>query len=141
MPLSQCYEITAAVKILDPSNHSKKRVSPFIPPFGGLFLPFPDTCSSFRLKLIDRNHPIYYLLQPSFYCFIGSFQPRGIRAAATFPTPRSVASRLNWAAAFLVSCTSIRIPSELICFRVCGEIGCIEVPNPSINRSVFQPPQ
>ena len=40
--------------------------------------------------------------------------PMGINAAAISVTPRSVARRLNCAAAFRVSCTSTRIPRELM---------------------------
>ncbi len=61
-----------------------------------------------------------------------------MRAAATFATPLSVARRLNWAAAFLVSWTSTRIPSELICLRVSGEMGCTEGPSPRIRRSACE---
>lgn len=100
---------------------------------GGDSFPFPET--PWFQPISCTPYSVYY---SQFYTFIGSFQPIGMRAAATSPTPRSVASRLNWAAAFLVSCTSIRMPSALICFRVSGEMGCIEGPNPSINRSVFQ---
>lgn len=63
------------------------------------------------------------------------FHPIGIIAAAISETPRSVASRLNCAAAFLVSTTSTLTPSELICFLVSGESGMIEPPIPRINRS------
>ncbi len=65
----------------------------------------------------------------------GSLHPMGINAHATLPTPRSVASRLNCAAAFRVSCTSTRMPSELIYCLVSGAIGYIEGPRPSISRS------
>ncbi len=51
-------------------------------------------------------------------------------------TPLSVASRLNCAAAFLVSCISTLIPKELMYFLVCGEIGYVEAPKPSMRRSI-----
>lgn len=59
-----------------------------------------------------------------------------MNAAATSPTPRSVASKLNWAAAFRVSSTSSRIPNEIICSLVSGETGSMEDPTPRIRRSV-----
>lgn len=60
----------------------------------------------------------------------------GINAQATLPTPRSVASRLNCAAAFRVSCTSTRMPSELMYCLVSGAMGYIEGPRPSMSRSI-----
>ena len=66
---------------------------------------------------------------------LGSFQPRGISAAATSPTPRSVARRLNCEAAFLVSCISTRMPKELIYLLVSGDRGRIEGPRPRTSRS------
>lgn len=68
-------------------------------------------------------------------CYAFPFQPIGIKAAAMLLTPLSVASRLNWAAAFLVSCISTLIPRELIYFLVSGEIGYVEAPRPRIRRS------
>lgn len=65
-----------------------------------------------------------------------SFHPIGTSAAATCVTPRSVASRLNCAEAFLVSETSSRMPSSLMCFRVFGDMGTIVGPVPTIRRSV-----
>lgn len=62
----------------------------------------------------------------------------GIRAAATFETPRSVANKLNCAAAFLVSRISIRIPSSDISRLVSGANGIIDGPTPMIRRSVTQ---
>ena len=47
-----------------------------------------------------------------------SCQPIGIMAAATCCTPRSVARRLNCAAALRVSDTSSLMPRSLICFLV-----------------------
>jgi hypothetical protein len=52
-----------------------------------------------------------------------SRQPMGTIAAATWPTPRSVASRLNCAAAFLVSWTSNRMPRSLRYLRTAGARG------------------
>ena len=49
--------------------------------------------------------------------------------------PRSVASRLNCAAAFLVSWISIRMPNEFRYARVEGEIGYVEGPRPRTTRS------
>lgn len=63
------------------------------------------------------------------------FHPIGINAAAISETPRSVANRLNCAAAFLVSSTSTRTPCALICFLVSRDSGIIEEPVPTINRS------
>lgn len=62
----------------------------------------------------------------------------GIRAAATFETPRSVANKLNCAAAFLVSRISIRIPSSDISRLVSGANGIIDGPTPMMRRSVTQ---
>jgi hypothetical protein len=62
----------------------------------------------------------------------------GIKAAATFETPRSVANKLNCAAAFLVSRISIRIPSSDISRLVSGANGIIDGPTPMIRRSVTQ---
>lgn len=62
----------------------------------------------------------------------------GIRAAATFETPRSVANKLNCAAAFLVSRISIRIPSSDINRLVSGANGIIDGPTPMMRRSVTQ---
>lgn len=59
----------------------------------------------------------------------------GINAAATLPTPLSVANRLNCAAAFLVSCTSTLIPNPLIYRLVSGAIRRIDAPSPRINKS------
>lgn len=64
-----------------------------------------------------------------------SFQPMGIRAAATCWTPRSVAKRLNCEAALRVSATSRRMPRSLMCFRVSGETGMMFGPVPRIRRS------
>lgn len=64
-----------------------------------------------------------------------SFQPIGTKAAATSSTPLSVASRLNCAAAFLVSNTSTRMPIALIAFLNSGLIGRISGPSPSMNKS------
>lgn len=61
----------------------------------------------------------------------------GIRAAATFATPRSVASKLNWAAAFLVSRSSIRMPSSDIARLVSGANGTFDGPTPIIRRSAI----
>lgn len=70
-----------------------------------------------------------------------SLHPSGTKAAATLPRPLSVASRLYCAAAFLVSCISTWIPSELIAFLVAGLSGIIFGPNPRINRSMaYQSP-
>lgn len=60
----------------------------------------------------------------------------GINAAAIVDTPLSVARRLNCAAAFLVFCTSTRIPSPLILRLVASESGYIEAPSPRISKSV-----
>lgn len=65
-----------------------------------------------------------------------SFQPIGINAAATSSTPLSVANRLNWLAAFLVSSTSTLMPKLAICFLVAGLSGLFSGPKPRINRSV-----
>lgn len=65
-----------------------------------------------------------------------SLHPNGTKAAATLPRPLSVASRLYCAAAFLVSCISTWIPSELIAFLVAGLSGIIFGPNPRINKSM-----
>lgn len=62
----------------------------------------------------------------------------GIRAAATFETPRSVANKLNCAAAFLVSRISIRIPSSDISRLVSGANGIIDGPTPMMRRSITQ---
>jgi len=62
--------------------------------------------------------------------------PTGINAVETSRTPRSAVSRLNCAAAFLVSCTSILIPSRFICLLVSGESGYTEAPRPRIKRSI-----
>ena len=67
---------------------------------------------------------------------IPSFQPIGIRAAATSFTPRSVASMLYCEAALRVSSTSTRIPSALMACRVAGLSGRISGPTPMIKRSV-----
>ena len=66
-----------------------------------------------------------------------SRHPIGTRAAATCCTPLSVASKLNCAAAFLVSWTSILIPRSLICRLVSGLRGKIVRPVPKIRRSGF----
>jgi len=71
----------------------------------------------------------------SVVCYSFPFQPIGIKAAAMLLTPLSVASRLNWAAAFLVSCISTFIPRELIYFLVSGVMGYVEAPKPRIRRS------
>ncbi|KAL2160494.1 hypothetical protein VTH06DRAFT_1182 [Thermothelomyces fergusii] len=65
-----------------------------------------------------------------------SFHPIGINAAATFSTPRSVASMLYCDAAFLVSNTSSLIPRLLIARRVAGLRGRISGPSPRMSRSV-----
>lgn len=57
-------------------------------------------------------------------------------AAATCPTPLSVASRLNCAAAFLVSWTSNRIPWSLRYLRTAGARGTVLGPVPMMSRSV-----
>ncbi len=64
-----------------------------------------------------------------------SRNPMGIKAAATLPTPLSVANRLNWAAAFRVSWISTLIPRLLIYCLVFGLIGRISFPSPRISRS------
>lgn len=64
-----------------------------------------------------------------------SFHPMGIKAAATSETPRSVASRLNCAAAFLVSKTSTLIPSSAMCFLVSGLSGRLCFPTPMTSKS------
>lgn len=66
-----------------------------------------------------------------------SFHPNGTKAAATLPTPLSVASKLNCAAAFLVSCISTWIPSKLIALLVAGLSGIIFGPTPRIKRSIM----
>ena len=67
-----------------------------------------------------------------------SLHPMGTKAAATSDTPLSVASKLNWEAAFLVSRTSTRIPRLPICRFVSGLRGRISGPRPSIKRSYYQ---
>lgn len=62
--------------------------------------------------------------------------PTGTSAAATSPTPRSVASRLNELAAFRVSSTSTLYPRPWRCARVRGESGRICAPVPITRRSV-----
>lgn len=64
--------------------------------------------------------------------------PKGTIAALISPMPLSVASMLNWAAAFLVSWMSMRIPRELRYCFVAGERGDIEGPNPSISISILK---
>ena len=64
-----------------------------------------------------------------------SFHPMGINAAATSETPRSVASKLNWAAAFLVSSTSTLMPSSAMCCLVCGLKGMLLLPTPMTSKS------
>ncbi len=59
----------------------------------------------------------------------------GINAAATSPTPLSVASMLNCDAAFRVSRTSTRMPRLLMYFFVSGLSGRISGPRPRSNRS------
>lgn len=63
--------------------------------------------------------------------------PIGSKAAAILLTPLSVASKLNCAAAFLVSCISTLMPNELRYFLVSGDMGYVEAPNPSINMSTY----
>lgn len=65
-----------------------------------------------------------------------SCQPIGIRTAAISVTPLSVASRLNCAAAFLVSSTSTRMPSLATACLVDGLSGAMLFPVPIINMSV-----
>lgn len=65
-----------------------------------------------------------------------STHPSGISTAATSVTPRSVASRLNCDAAFLVSRTSTRIPSDEMCFFNSGLRGTLFSPVPMISRSI-----
>ena len=86
-----------------------------------------------RNTVVDFDSP---KRQPAHH-LIGSFHPIGTNAAATASTPLSVASKLNCAAAFLVSCTSTRIPKELINLLVSGEMGIIRGPSPNISRSGF----
>ena len=69
---------------------------------------------------------------------LGSLHPIGIIAAAIVSTPLSVARRLNCEAAFLVSCTSTRIPIALIIRRVSGERGYMVGPRPRIRRSMHE---
>ena len=66
---------------------------------------------------------------------IPSRQPMGISAAATSPTPLSVASRLNCAAAFLVSSTSTLMPRSAMRCLVCGLSGKLFLPTPMTKRS------
>jgi hypothetical protein len=66
-----------------------------------------------------------------------SVHPIGTNAAATCPTPRSVASKLNCAAAFRVSCISSRMPRSLRYLRTWGAIGYTLGPVPMINKSAF----
>lgn len=83
--------------------------------------------------LLDRRMCLLYqeeLCTPTF-----SLQPIGMSAAATLPMPLSVASRLNCAAAFLVSCSSTRIPRLLMYFLVLGASGTMEVPTPRMSKS------
>ena len=70
------------------------------------------------------------------YAPFPSAQPMGIKAAATSPTPLSVARRLNWEAAFLVSRTSTRIPKLVMWRLVSGLSGRSSGPSPSIKRSM-----
>lgn len=64
-----------------------------------------------------------------------ALHPRGIIAAATSVTPRSVASRLNCAEALRVSWISTLIPSELMCLFVWGDNGIMVDPNPNTKMS------
>lgn len=65
-----------------------------------------------------------------------STHPMGINAAATSPTPLSIASRLNCDAAFRVSKISTRSPSSPMRCRVSGLRGRIVGPVPMTSRSV-----
>lgn len=90
------------------------------------------------LQRLHYNHKIKegtasYALTP-----IPSCHPMGIKAAATSETPRSVANRLNCAAAFLVSKTSTRIPSWAMCFLVSGLKGRLTLPTPMTNKSIYR---
>jgi len=66
-----------------------------------------------------------------------SLHPTGTNAAATLPTPLSVASKLNIAAAFPVSPTSTLTPIPPSTALVSGATGTIAPPTPKINRSGF----
>ena len=81
-----------------------------------------------RPWIVDRTDIFHHL---------GSLHPIGTNAHATLSTPLSVASRLNCAAAFLVSCVSSLIPISPIYLLVSGATGYIPGPNPSINKSGF----
>lgn len=72
---------------------------------------------------------------------IPSLHPKGIKAAATSETPRSVASKLNCAAAFLVSNISTLMPSSEMHLLVCGLNGRLFLPTPSMRRSEQRPCQ
>jgi hypothetical protein len=73
------------------------------------------------------------------HTFRTSRQPIGISAAATCCTPRSVASRLNCAAAFLVSWISSRMPRLLRYFLIAGAMGVTRGPVPMISKSAITP--
>jgi hypothetical protein len=69
--------------------------------------------------------------------YLPSFHPTGISAAATCCIPLSVASKLYWLAAFLVSSTSILIPKSLMNLLVAGLMGIMLGPVPMISKSGF----
>jgi hypothetical protein len=87
---------------------------------------FATSISSYIKARSPQNASQHHLL---------SLHPIGTSAAATCPTPRSVASRLNCAAAFLVSCISSRMPRSLRYLRTLGAIGYTLGPVPMINKS------
>lgn len=70
-----------------------------------------------------------------------STHPTGTNAAATSPTPLSVASILYIAAAFLVSSTSTLTPISLTILLVSGLNGLISGPSARINKSIPHHPK
>jgi len=85
-----------------------------------------------RMRTFLSNDPMKSYIHPAPF---PSTHPIGINAAATSLTPRSVARRLNCAAALCVSSTSTRMPKLLICRLVSGLSGRISRPKPSISKS------
>jgi len=73
------------------------------------------------------------------YNYFISLHPIGTNAAATCPAPRSVANRLNCAAAFRVSCTSSLSPSPFKYCLTLGASGMIVGPVPMMRISVYTP--
>lgn len=97
----------------------------------------PSRCTIMSLNHVTVMNSTSTIPATTCLRHLGSLHPIGTKAHATLPTPLSVASRLNCAAAFLVSCTSTLIPIPLMHLLVSGAIGYMPGPNPNINRSGF----